>query len=629
VRPPFPVYATIALGAGTLVAAGVELRHASLGTVALFAAAAIGAELLRRSGDELSPDPIEEQTFNVSRPVQLAAVLVVGPWAGALVGAAATASVRRLRGDEWLRVAFRAALVAVSAAAGGGAFELAGGRVGHVSLPRDLIALLALATVYFGVSAILLTLAVPWAHTHADLVTVAGEAGLAIVLALFAQHRTWNLLAIAPVLLLLDHAHARLVGLRRELAGALETFANIVDERDPTTYRHSVRVAEYVRELAEALGMPAADVARLRWAGRLHDLGKVAVDAAVLRKPDRLDDEEWAAVHRVPRLSARLLHRFRFAAQQAQAVECHHERYDGSGYYGVDREHLPLASHFLIVADSFDAMTTDRPFRPRLTQEEALDEIERNAGTQFHPAIARAFVAVRRGRKPADVLSGKELTEIRDSAAAHHGPALPGGRDLRERPELVALGGAILALCGAGLGRLWLGVAGGIIAAAGLCLRALGNLRADRLAASLEDSLLGEREHAFGRVAARLERACRARWIGLVAWPEHGLGGSVELERGDGAPPLGSLVSWLVREAHADDEIAVAPGTDLAGSGVVVALPLRRENSALAGFLVLVLPRSLPRHAELALRRSLHSLGLALAGRPAERRHAAVFAVAH
>src|SRR5206468_7655104 len=105
------------------------------------------------------------------------------------------------------------------------------------------------------------------------------------------------------------------------------------------------------------------------WAGRLHDLGKVAVDSTVLRKPDRLDREEWAAVRRHPRLSARLLQRFEPVATQARAVELHHERVDGRGYYGVADEDLPLAAHFLIVADSYDAMTTDRPYRPSVSKE--------------------------------------------------------------------------------------------------------------------------------------------------------------------------------------------------------------------------------------------------------------------
>ena len=116
--------------------------------------------------------------------------------------------------------------------------------------------------------------------------------------------------------------------------------------------------------------------------------------------PGKLSPAEWGTVWRAPRLSARLLQRFRFAAQQAQAVEYHRERYNGSGYYRVSRENIPLAAHFLILADAFDAMTTEKPFRPRMTREEALAEIERESGEQFHPVVARAFVAVQRGQDP-------------------------------------------------------------------------------------------------------------------------------------------------------------------------------------------------------------------------------------
>ena len=125
-------------------------------------------------------------------------------------------------------------------------------------------------------------------------------------------------------------------------------------------------------------------------------------------------------MRRHPRLSARLLQRFEFVAPQARAVELHHERMDGRGYYGVGGDDLPLASHFLIVADSFDAMTTDRPYRPGLSHEAALMEIERNAGTQFHPAVAKAFVAVQRGFDPADrPLAGGAAGDSRRFGAVH------------------------------------------------------------------------------------------------------------------------------------------------------------------------------------------------------------------
>ena len=370
-------------------------------------------------------------------------------------------------------------------------------------------------------------------------------------------------------------------------------------------------------ELARALKLPFSEIDRLRWAGRLHDLGKVAVDASLLRKPGHLDRAEWAAMRRHPRLSARLLQRFEFVSAQARAVELHHERMDGGGYYGVGGDELPLASHFLIVADSFDAMTTNRPYRAGLSHEAALTEIERNAGTQFHPAVAKAFVAVRRGIDPATVLSADELAELRGASAPYR-IGLTGPAELKERPELVALGGVVVALAGLGFAQDWLAASGAGIAVAGLALRALIRLRAERAAAALHRTLgTGEeRVRVFARLADTVARMWKHDWIALMAWDEDGLGGSIEHARGDDPPAAGSLTGLLVREAESGRNAIVAPGVELGRSGVVVALPLRRDNSALVGFLVVVAPKLPPRHVELALLDSLDEIGLALADRP-------------
>src|SRR5258705_10855132 len=128
---------------------------------------------------------------------------------------------------------------------------------------------------------------------------------------------------------------------------------------------------------------------------------------------------------------------------------------DGAGYYGVGGDDLPLASHFLIVADSFDAMTTDRPYRAGLSHEAALLEIERHAGRQFHPTVAKAFVAVQRGVDPATVLSAEELADLR-GATAPDKIGLTGPGELKERPELVAIGGVVVALAGLGFAQDWL-----------------------------------------------------------------------------------------------------------------------------------------------------------------------------
>lgn len=120
----------------------------------------------------------------------------------------------------------------------------------------------------------------------------------------------------------------------------------------------------------------------------------------------------------------------------------------------------------------------------------------------------------------------------------------------------------------------------------------------------------------FERLAEAMRRVWRYDWIGLVAWDEDGLGGSIEQSRGDGRLSSAALTGWLVREAESGLDAVVAPGAELGRSGVAVALPLRRDNSALVGFLVVLAPKLPPRHLELALLESLNEIGLALAERP-------------
>ena len=611
--------ATIGLGFGLLIAAAAATAQDAGPAVAAFAAAALLAELVDRRPDALSADGTDEQPFSPSVAIQLGAALALGVWPAALIAGGAILIVRRLHEPSWPTICLRASLAATSVAAGATAFGLVGGNVGAPALPGDFVPAVLLAIVYFGVYTLLLTAAVPWHGTRLDPVVAGGEGAVGVLIGVFAAHGGWNLVALVPAVLLIHRAHVRALEAEGEVAAALETFATIVDERDASTYRHSARVAAYVAELAEALGLPPAEVSRLRWAGRLHDIGNVAVDAAVLRKPDQLSAAEWATVRRAPKLSARLLHRFRFAATQARAVEYQRERYDGTGYYAIAADQLPLASHFLSVADSYDAMTTDRPFRRRLTEEEALEEIERNIGTQFHPLIARAFIALRRGRKVEEAVSPDELAALRDSTLSYRLPHPPGFRDLRDRPDTVVVGGVAAALLGAGVGSVPVVVAGVAAGALGLGLREVRRFRTARLVGELRRAIAGaeERIGLFEWIVAAVAGATTARWAGLVTWEEQSLQGFVALQQGSARPPQEELMSWLMREAHAE-AVLVAPPHELGVDGAALALPLRRQNSALVGFLVFVVPRRPPAYVELALSACLDELGVALAERPQE-----------
>jgi hypothetical protein len=230
-------------------------------------------------------------------------------------------------------------------------------------------------------------------------------------------------------------------------------------------------------------------------------------------------------------------------------------------------------------------------------------------------------VALERGHDATALLTADELAQLRDAAIPYRLPVIPGARDLRDRPELIAIAGVTLALVAAAFGQLELVYAGGAVGLVGLLLYVRRRTRVARLTQAMLDALgRGQRrETSFDEVTSVLERACGATWSGLIDWEEDGLGGTVSRERGTDGPHLPVLTSWLVREAESGETLLSAGGFELQQEGVVVALPLRRENSALVGFLVLALPRRLPAQVELALAEVSDELALALANRPADR----------
>ena len=173
----------------------------------------------------------------------------------------------------------------------------------------------------------------------------------------------------------------------------LSVLSGAIEARDPYTRGHSARVTALAEAVARKLGWSEERLASLRLGGPLHDIGKLAVSDEVLRKAGRLDDHELAQIREHPKTGARLMLRIAALRDAIPYVLYHHERWDGAGYpSGKAGEEIPLEARVLAVADAFDAMTSDRPYRRALTHEEALAEVERCAGTQFDPQIASVFL---------------------------------------------------------------------------------------------------------------------------------------------------------------------------------------------------------------------------------------------
>jgi diguanylate cyclase (GGDEF)-like protein/putative nucleotidyltransferase with HDIG domain len=173
---------------------------------------------------------------------------------------------------------------------------------------------------------------------------------------------------------------------------AAASLAKAVDARDTYTGSHSERVSELAAKVAKRLGLDAEQVELTRLAGSLHDLGKLAIPEEILRKPGTLTDSERLVLERHPQIGFRMLDSLG-VDPVADLVLHHHERWDGTGYPdGLRGEQIPLGARIIFVTDAYDAMTSDRIYRPKLSSRAALAELERCAGTQFDPGIVAAFV---------------------------------------------------------------------------------------------------------------------------------------------------------------------------------------------------------------------------------------------
>lgn len=183
--------------------------------------------------------------------------------------------------------------------------------------------------------------------------------------------------------------------------GTLRSLVAALDARDKETAGHSERVAELTMAIAAEMGLePGSDEWRhISWGALLHDVGKIAIRDEVLCKPGPLTEEEWEAMRSHPGTGYEILRTVDFLAPASEIVLCHHERFDGAGYpRGLIGEEIPLGARIFAVADSFDAMTSDRVYRAAKPAEEALAEILRHSGTQFDPACVRAFLRVYQNR---------------------------------------------------------------------------------------------------------------------------------------------------------------------------------------------------------------------------------------
>jgi len=183
--------------------------------------------------------------------------------------------------------------------------------------------------------------------------------------------------------------------LERSYLQTIEALAAALDARDSATEGHCQRVTGCTLIMADHFGIQGAELTALHYGAALHDIGKIGIPDAILRKPGRLTEEEWELMRQHPELGERIIVGIEFLRTAVPVVLHHHERWDGAGYpAGLAGEAIPFGARIFMVSDAFDAMISNRPYRKGMPYEQALREIRHMSGKQFDPAVVEAFDAV-------------------------------------------------------------------------------------------------------------------------------------------------------------------------------------------------------------------------------------------
>ncbi|MDO8963894.1 MAG: HD-GYP domain-containing protein [Coriobacteriia bacterium] len=360
---------------------------------------------------------------SLSYPLSIAAIVLLGPAGGALTAAVSTLpTIQTGTPGYWRKLTFNACQVTLSAVLSGWVFIWLGGSpllvvgalgetirrpLDSTSFASILVPFGAMILVSMVLNYVLVityfvlqgewTIRQAWRSIFAWLTptqVALGILGLTIAQIVAVVGVPGLALFVAP-LLVARETYNRYIRLREAYADTVRSLVGAIEAKDPYTKGHSVRVASYAVKIARRLGMDDGEVERVEYAALLHDLGKVGVSRVLLSKTQSLTADEFAEVRRHPMIGADIVQSVPYLSDLAPAIEHHHERIDGRGYgEGLSGDSIPLSSRILAVADSYDAMTSVRPYRIARPVADAVEELVSAAGSQFDSSAVQALVDV-------------------------------------------------------------------------------------------------------------------------------------------------------------------------------------------------------------------------------------------
>jgi putative nucleotidyltransferase with HDIG domain len=339
--------------------------------------------------------------------LDLPALIILGPLYAALLDVTSTVVIQgAVQKKPLVRVVHNAAIFSITYFAAAAVFTATGGTIGSLQLPGDIGPLLFAGLTYFACNSVFVSTVIGLTAGPSPLRVWQRNflAGLlhhlsfialgALVAVSYFGIGVWGLVLCAIPYMVARHSFRLYMEIRADLKDFVRALSEVLEEVDPYTRHHSVRVSEYAVRVARAMRLKEREVEEIEYAALVHDLGKIGPQHQyILQKPGSLSFEEQRTLRSHPGAGADIVAKVRALRRASEIVRSHHERPDGQGYpYGLNAEDVPLGARILNVSDAFDAMTSDRPYRRALSIDAAIRELKRGAGTQFDADVVACLL---------------------------------------------------------------------------------------------------------------------------------------------------------------------------------------------------------------------------------------------
>ena len=347
-------------------------------------------------------------SITIGFPMDFVAILVYGPALAILITALSAIIGVTVKGKtSWYKIMFDASQYALSAGIAGMAYQALGGVVGATNLTRYIVPALICALTYYLINSSLFMIVISLAEEISILsvwknrirgiiVTYIALAPIGFVMAIvYVSIGIWGIILFFFPLILARRSFELYTKMRKMYLETIRALAEAIDAKDPYTKGHSERVTQTSVALARELNLPEREIDNIEYAALLHDIGKIGIDERILGKNDGLTSEESKRIKEHTIIGAKIIKPVEFLKDSYKAIYHHHERYNGDGYPDeLKGEDIPISSRIITVADAYDAMGSDRPYRKKLNKDKILKELKVQSGKQFDPEVVKALISI-------------------------------------------------------------------------------------------------------------------------------------------------------------------------------------------------------------------------------------------